>query len=78
MDPDVCRGLVARCGRRGEPAAGHRDEGRRCGAGAVRRENPGRGCGLLLYTRGLHGVLGVLTGLYMLAAIGRGSVFHTL
>ena len=27
------------------------------------------GCGLLLYTRGLHGVLGALTGLYLLAAI---------
>jgi hypothetical protein len=37
------------------------------------------GCGLLLYTRGLHGVLGVLTGLYMLAAIGPWLlVFHTL
>ena len=27
------------------------------------------GCGLLLYARGLHGVLGALTGLYLLAAI---------
>jgi hypothetical protein len=37
------------------------------------------GCGLLLYTRGLHGVLGLLTGLYMLAAIGPWLlVFHTL
>jgi hypothetical protein len=37
------------------------------------------GCGVLLYTRGLHGVLGVLTGLYILAAIGPWLlVFHTL
>jgi len=27
------------------------------------------GCGMLLHSRGLHGVLGVLTGLYILAAI---------
>src|SRR4029453_18011173 len=27
------------------------------------------GCGVLLYLRGLHGVLGALTGLYLLAAI---------
>jgi hypothetical protein len=27
------------------------------------------GCGFLLYTRGFYGILGVLTGLYMLLAI---------
>jgi hypothetical protein len=37
------------------------------------------GCGLLLHTRGLHAVLGVLTGLYFLAAIGPWLVvFHSL
>ena len=37
------------------------------------------GCGLLLYTRGLHGVLGALTGLYILAAIAPWLlVFHSL
>ena len=37
------------------------------------------GCGLLLYTRGLHWVLGALTGLYLLAAITPWLVvFHRL
>ena len=37
------------------------------------------GCGLLLHSRGLHGVLGVLTGLYILAAIAPWLlVFHNL
>src|SRR5688572_3766297 len=37
------------------------------------------GCGVLLYTRGLHGVLGALTGLYLLAAIAPWLfVFHSL
>jgi hypothetical protein len=36
-------------------------------------------CGLLLYARGLHGVLGALTGLYLLAAITPWlMVFHSL
>jgi hypothetical protein len=36
-------------------------------------------CGILLYARGLHGVLGVLTGLYILAAITPWlMVFHSL
>ena len=37
------------------------------------------GCGLLLYTRRLHWVLGVLTGIYLLAAITPWLlVFHRL
>src|SRR5688572_6151388 len=37
------------------------------------------GCGFLLYTRGFHGVLGALTGLYLLAAITPWlMVFHSL
>jgi hypothetical protein len=36
-------------------------------------------CGVLLYARGLHGVLGALTGLYLLAAIAPWlMVFHSL
>ena len=36
-------------------------------------------CGVLLHSRGLHGVLGALTGLYILAAIGPWLlVFHSL
>jgi hypothetical protein len=36
-------------------------------------------CGLLLYARGLHAVLGLLTGLYLLAAITPWlMVFHSL
>ena len=36
-------------------------------------------CGLLLYVRGFHGILGALTGLYLLAAITPWLVvFHTL
>ncbi len=36
-------------------------------------------CGVLLYARGLDGVLGLLTGLYMLAAIAPWLVvFHRL
>ncbi len=37
------------------------------------------GCGLLLHARGLHGVLGALTGLYILGAIAPWLfVFHSL
>jgi hypothetical protein len=37
------------------------------------------GCGVLLYVRGFHSVLGVLTGLYMLGAITPWLyVFHNL
>ena len=37
------------------------------------------GCGVLLYVRGLYGTLGVLTGVYMLAAITPWLfVFHQL
>jgi hypothetical protein len=37
------------------------------------------GCGVLLYFRGLHGVLGALTGLYLLAAITPWlMIFHSL
>ena len=36
-------------------------------------------CGVLLYFRGLHGVLGALTGLYLLAAIAPWlMIFHSL
>ena len=36
-------------------------------------------CGVLLYLRGFHGVLGALTGLYILAAIAPWLlVFHSL
>ena len=36
-------------------------------------------CGVLLYIRGIHGVLGVLTGLYILAAIAPWlMIFHSL
>jgi hypothetical protein len=36
-------------------------------------------CGLILYVRGFHGILGVLTGLYLVAAIGPWlMVFHSL
>ena len=36
-------------------------------------------CGVLLYVRGLHGILGALTGLYLLAAIAPWlMVFHNL
>jgi hypothetical protein len=37
------------------------------------------GCGVLLYARGLYGTLGVLTGVYMLAAITPWLfIFHQL
>lgn len=37
------------------------------------------GCGLVLYVRGLHGTLGVLTGIYLVAAITPWLVvFHHL
>lgn len=36
-------------------------------------------CGLILYVRGFHGILGVLTGLYLVAAIAPWLVvFHRL
>jgi hypothetical protein len=36
-------------------------------------------CGVILYLRGFHGVLGALTALYLLAAIGPWLlVFHSL
>jgi hypothetical protein len=36
-------------------------------------------CGLILYARGFHGILGVLTGLYLVAAIAPWlMVFHSL
>src|SRR5687768_12447580 len=37
------------------------------------------GCGVLLYARGLYGILGILTGLYLVAAITPWlMVFHSL
>ena len=37
------------------------------------------GCGLILYARGFHGILGLLTGLYMVGAIAPWlMVFHSL
>ena len=37
------------------------------------------GCGILLYVRGFHGILGVLTGIYAVGAITPWlMVFHSL
>ena len=49
------------------------------GAALLGAKTLAAGCGLLLYVRGLYGTLGVLTGLYMVAAITPWLfVFHRL
>jgi hypothetical protein len=56
------------------------DQGRvQAGPALVGAKTLAAACGVLLYLRGFHGILGALTGLYMLLAITPWLfVFHNL